>query len=59
MTAALTGIAAAAPAIAMLGMFACLIGGITLIVNNRDRRKGILMLVMAAVLLANVAIWTR
>ncbi|WP_373928582.1 hypothetical protein QTN93_18365 [Sphingomonas aerolata] len=58
MTAALTGIAAAAPAIAMLGMFACLIGGITLIVNNRDRRKGILMLVMAAVLLANVAIWT-
>ncbi len=58
MTAALTGIAAAAPAIAMLGMFACLIGGITLIVKNRDRRKGILMLVMAAVLLANVAIWT-
>ncbi len=58
MTAALTAIAAAAPAIAMLGMFACLIGGITLIVNNRDRRKGILMLVMAAVLLANVAIWT-
>lgn len=58
MTAALTGIAAAAPAIAMLGMFACLIGGITLIMKNRDRRKGILMLVMAAVLLANVAIWT-
>ncbi|MBB3585754.1 MULTISPECIES: hypothetical protein [unclassified Sphingomonas] len=58
MTAALTGIAAAAPAIAMLGMFACLIGGITLIVKNHDRRKGILMLVMAAVLLANVAIWT-
>ena len=58
MTAALTGIAAAAPAIAMIGMFACLIGGITLIVKNRDRRKGILMLVMAAVLLANVAIWT-
>ena len=58
MTAALTGIAAAAPAIAMLGMFACLIGGITLIVKNHDRRKGVLMLVMAAVLLANVAIWT-
>lgn len=58
MTAALTAIAAAAPAIAMLCMFACLIGCITLIVNNHDRRKGILMLVMAAVLLANVAIWT-
>ncbi len=58
MNAALTSIAAAAPAIAMLGMFACLIGGITLIVKKRDRKKGILMLVMAAVLLANVAIWT-
>ncbi|VXD05480.1 conserved hypothetical protein [Sphingomonas sp. T1] len=58
MNAALVTIAAAAPAIAMLGMFACLIGGITLIVKNHDRRKGILMLVMAAVLLANVAIWT-
>ena len=54
----LTSIAAAAPAIAMLGMFACLIGGITLIVQKRDRKKGVLMLVMAAVLLANVAIWT-
>ena len=58
MNAALVTIAAAAPAIAMLGMFACLIGGITLIVKNHDRRKGILMLVMAVVLLANVAIWT-
>ena len=58
MNAALTSIAAAAPAIAMLGMFACLIGGSVLIVKNRDRKKGMLMLVMAAVLLANVAIWT-
>jgi hypothetical protein len=54
----LTSIAAAAPAIAMLGMFACLIGGIALIAKNRDRKKGMLMLIMAAVLLANVAIWT-
>jgi len=58
MNAALTSIASAAPAIAMLGMFACLIGGIVLIVKRRDRKKGILMLIMAAVLLANVAIWT-
>jgi hypothetical protein len=56
--AALTSIAGAAPAIAMLGMFACLIGGVVLIVKKRDRKKGVLMLVMAAVLLANVAIWT-
>jgi hypothetical protein len=58
MNAELTSIAAAAPAIAMLGMFACLIGGAVLIVKKRDRKKGVLMLVMAAVLLANVAIWT-
>ncbi len=58
MNAALTSIAAAAPAIAMLGMFACLIGGIALIVKKSDTKKGVLMLVMAAVLLANVAIWT-
>jgi hypothetical protein len=58
MTAALTSIATAAPAIAMLGMFACLIGGIALIAKKRETKKGILMLVMAAVLLANVAIWT-
>ena len=58
MNAALTTIAAAAPAIAMLGMFACLIGGTVLIAKKRDVKKGVLMIVMAAVLLANVAIWT-
>lgn len=58
MNAALTTIAAAAPAIAMLGMFACLIGGTMLIAKKRDVKKGVLMLVMATVLLANVAIWT-
>ena len=54
----LTGIAAAAPAIAMLGAFACLIGGGMLIAKRRDVKKGMLMLVMAAVLIGNVAIWT-
>ena len=54
----LTGIAAAAPAIAMLGAFACLIGGGMLIAKKRDVKKGALMLVMAAVLLGNVLIWT-
>jgi hypothetical protein len=58
MNPALTSIAAAAPSIAMLGMFACLFGGIALIANKRDTKKGVLMLIMAAVLLANVAIWT-
>ena len=54
----LTGIAAAAPAIAMLGMFACLGGGAYLIASGRDRKKGALLLVMAVVLLGNVLIWT-
>jgi len=58
MNPALTSIAAAAPGIGMLGMFACLIGGIALIAKKRDKKKGVLMLIMAAVLLANVAIWT-
>ena len=58
MNAALTSIASAAPAIAMLGMFACLIGGVALIAKKRDTKKGVLMLIMAAVLLGNVAIWT-
>jgi hypothetical protein len=51
-------IAAAAPAIAMLAAFACLIGGGVLIAKKRDVRKGTLMLVMAVVLIANVLIWT-
>ena len=58
MTSAFSSIAAAAPAIAMLAAFACLIGGIALIRRGRDRRKGVLMLAMAAVLVGNVLIWT-
>lgn len=54
----LATIARAAPAIAMLGAFACLIGGGLQIARRRDRRRGVLMLVMAGVLIANVAIWT-
>ena len=57
MTGPLGSIAAAAPAIAMLGCFACVAGGIALL-RRRDRRKGVLMLVMAVVLLGNVLIWT-
>lgn len=54
----LVGIAQAAPAIAMLGFFACLIGGWWMIAKDVDRRKGLLLLVMAAVLLGNVVIGT-
>lgn len=58
MTQALEGIAGAAPPIAMIAMFACIIGGVWLIVKHRERKKGALMLVMAAVLLGNVLVWT-
>ena len=51
-------IAGAAPAIAMLGVFACVGGGAYLIRTGRDRRKGVLMMAMALVLLGNVLIWT-
>lgn len=57
MTPLFGSIAAAAPAIAMLAMFACLIGGGWMIAKGIDRRKGVLLLVMAAVLLGNVLIW--
>jgi predicted MFS family arabinose efflux permease len=39
-------------------VFACVIGGIYLIRTRRDRRKGVLMIAMALVLLGNVLIWT-
>lgn len=58
MTPLLGSIAAAAPAIAMLAVFACLIGGGWMIAKGIDRKKGILLLVMAAVLFGNVLIWT-
>ncbi|MDR6787103.1 gamma-glutamyltranspeptidase [Sphingomonas sp. BE138] len=56
--AAVGGVAAVAPALAMLAAFACAIGGGYLLVKRRERLKGVLMLVMAAVLVGNVLIWT-
>ena len=44
--------------IAMIAVFALMWGGATLVRRGEDRRRGILMLVAAAVLLANVLIWT-
>ncbi|WP_277971064.1 hypothetical protein [Sphingomonas echinoides] len=54
----MSGIESLAPAIAMLAAFACLIGGGVMIVRRSDVRKGVLLLVMAVVLVGNVAIWT-
>lgn len=47
----------AALGVLMLGMFACLLGGVALL-RRGERQKGVLMLVMAAVLLGNVLVWT-
>ncbi len=58
MTGTLQSIGNAAPAVAMLGAFACLIGGGVLLVRRRETKRAVLMLVMAVVLIANVAIWT-
>ena len=58
MTGPLGEIAKAAPAIAMLGCFACLIGGGALLARGGDRKKAVLLLVMSAVLLGNVLVWT-
>jgi len=53
-----TALESLAPNIAMLAALACLIGGGVLIVQRRDVKKGALMLIMAAVLVGNVLIWT-
>ena len=44
-------------AIAMLGVFALAIGGGRLAARRGDRKRGILMLVAAAVLFGNVLLW--
>lgn len=44
--------------LAMIAAFLLVIGGIVLIRRGEDRTRGLLMLAAAAVLVANVAIWT-
>ena len=45
-------------ALAMLASFLLAIGGVRLMLVKDQRRRGALMLVAAAVLMANVLIWT-
>ena len=45
-------------AIATIAALLLFAGGLYLLATGRDRKKGALMLLMAAVLLANVAIWS-
>jgi high-affinity Fe2+/Pb2+ permease len=51
-------IASAALSLAVLAAFALTGGGLFLIFARRNRKQGLLMLVAAAVLFANVLIWT-
>jgi hypothetical protein len=51
-------VAVTALSLAMLAGFALTAGGMWLLIKRRMPRQGILMLVMAAVLFANVLIWT-
>jgi hypothetical protein len=44
--------------IAVLAAFALVGGGAYLIVKRTNRLQGVLMLVMAAVLIGNVLVWT-
>lgn len=50
--------AALAPAISMIAVFALIFGGVRLWMKHRDGRKAALMLVLALVLFGNVLIWT-
>jgi hypothetical protein len=44
--------------IAMLAVFVLAGGGIWMIVKRHDNKRGLLMIVAALVIAANVAIWT-
>ena len=48
-----------APAIAMVAVFMLIAGGVVLLRRGRDtRQKGVLMIVCALIVFANVLIWT-
>jgi hypothetical protein len=58
MTPLMTGPAATFLSLAVLGAFALAAGGLYTLFARRDRKHGLLMLLAAAVLAANVAVWT-
>ncbi len=53
----MTGTAALLMSVLMLAGFALLAGGLYTLARLRNRKQGLLMLVAAAVMFANVAIW--
>ena len=45
-------------AVAMLAAFALIFAGVRMTVRQEDRKRGLLMIVAAAVLVGNVLVWT-
>jgi hypothetical protein len=54
----INGLGAAFLSILMIAAFALAAGGTHLLIRRNDRKKGILMLVAAAVMFGNVLVWT-
>lgn len=54
----MTGLASILLSVAMIAAFALVAGGIVMIRRGRERRKGMLMIAAALVLVGNVAILT-
>lgn len=54
----MTGASATFLSILMLAAFLLVLGGIHLLVKRKDRKRGVLMLVAAAVAVGNVLVWT-
>jgi len=54
----MTGLAATMLSILTIAAFVLAGGGTYLLVKRRDGKKGVLMLICAAVLIGNVLIWT-
>lgn len=54
----MTGPGGALLSVLMLAAFALTVGGLHLLIRRKQRKQGVLMLLAAAVALANVLIWT-
>lgn len=54
----MTGLPAILLSILMIAALALTLGGIAVLRRGPDPKKGVLMLICAAVLLANVLVWT-
>jgi hypothetical protein len=54
----MSGLGATFLSILMIAAFALAAGGTHLLIRRNERRKGILMLVAAAVMFGNVLVWT-